>query len=131
MATHALDFLASNNLKGSKKYTWERIFASPFPTVVGALAPYAERADCTQLTEEQTIFWLDKNQGLKAMFCLVPDPSELDLVREVYERVAKRKPLVTFVIVHQKKDGVGNYDIFRLSPLSYLEHHNRVFDKSK
>ena len=131
MSTHALDFLSSNNLKGNEKYRWGRVFASPLPVVVDAFAPYAEKAGCIQEVALQRIFWVDENRHLVAMFCLVPEPSDLDSVCEIFAEVAERSPRVTFVIVHQKADGTGNYDIFRLSPASYLEHHNRVFHRGE
>jgi hypothetical protein len=116
-------------LKGSKKNKWGRIFALPLPRIADALAPLAEQHSCRQQVKADHILWLDKSKRPVAMFCFITDPSELAQVKRVYNRIAKLSPRVTFAIVHQRSDGIGVYDIFRLSERSYLEHHNRVYNR--
>jgi hypothetical protein len=116
-------------LKGSRKHKWGRIFASPIPCIADALAPLAERHRCRQQVKTDHILWLGKSKKPEAMFCFITNPSDLVQVKRVYNRIAKISPRVTFAIVHQRSDGVGVYDIFRMSERSYLEHHNRVYNR--
>jgi hypothetical protein len=127
--TEVIGFLSTRNLKGSRKYYWGRVFASPVPKIAEALAPFAERAGCKQKILKDSIIWQGRDKNPEIMFCFIPEPSDLKAVRAVYGKVAKLNPILTFVIVHQKSDGIGSYDIFRLSRISYLEHYNRVYNR--
>jgi hypothetical protein len=116
-------------LKGSKKHKWGRIFSLPLPRIGEALAPLAERHGFRQQVKKDYILWLGKSKKPAAMFCFIADPSELAQVKKVYDRISLFSPRVTFAVVHQKADGPGIYDIFRMSERSYLEHHNRVYHR--
>jgi hypothetical protein len=120
---------STKELKGSKKKKWGRIFSLPFPRIAEALAPLAERHGLRQEARADHILWLGKSKKPAAMFCFITDPSDLAQVKRVYNRISRFSPRVTFAIVHQKADGSGVYDIFRFSERSYLEHHNRVYDR--
>jgi hypothetical protein len=121
--------LSVKEIKGSKKRKWGRIFSLPLPRIAEALAPLAEREGFRQEAESDHILWLGKSKNPAAMFCFIDDPSELAQVKKVYNRISRILPRVTFTIVRQKSDGPGIYDIFRMSERSYLEHHNRVYDR--
>ncbi len=129
MSNPEYEFLNCSNLKGSRKNTWGKIFSSSLPEIAKALTPYAAKAECTQKIRKTTVDWFDGNGALQAMFCIVPEPSDLKAIRSIYNRIAKFSPEYTYVIVHQKPDGIGNYDIFCLTPESYLNHCNRVYHK--
>lgn len=120
---------STKELKGSRKIKWGRIFSQPVPQVGEALAPLAERHGCRQQVKADHILWFGKSGKPVAMFCFITDPSDLAQVKRVYNRISRLSPRVTFAIVHQKADGSGVYDIFRFSERSYLEHHNRVYDR--
>ena len=48
-------------------------------------------------------------------------------MEKVYQDIKAMHVPVTYVVIEQLQDGKGQYDIFRLSELSYLEHANRAY----
>ena len=65
----------------------------------------------------------------------VNDPSDIDAVRRIYNDEANVLAPVCFIVARQldPTDDRGDiiFDIFRLSPESYLWHFNRVYTPPK
>ena len=76
--------------------------------------------------DSNKIIWKEKDNSIECMFCFIQDITNLKLVKNVFSKISRIKPVFTYAIVHQRKDGEGVYDIFRFSKFSYLEHCNRV-----
>lgn len=73
------------------------------------------------------IIWRDPGTGsCKCMFQMIHEVTDLNEVREMFDRIADLEPALTYDIIHHRKDGEGIYDIFRFSKFSYMEHCNRV-----
>ena len=125
------DLFSTKEINGSSKYKWGKVFASTLTNISEELAPLAKQGKFNQVLKTDHIIWHGKADKPEVLFCFVADPSELSQIKKVYSRITKISPVVTFVIVHQKSDRVGTFDIFRMSQQSYLEHHNRVYDKEQ
>jgi len=83
-----------------------------------------------QENTQDSILWLAGDQP-RVKFCFLPDPSEIEAVRRIYNDDSNLEVPVCFVVVRQPDDsetrGEIIFDIFRLSPQSYLWHFYRVF----
>jgi hypothetical protein len=90
------------------------------------LAVEARRFNCRLETDGKDFLRRNSRNGMEAFFRFVDDPSDIRSFRDIYARLAEVGSPVTYVIVHQRADGEGNYDVFRLSTASYLEHNNRL-----
>lgn len=107
---------------------WGRIFHKGFDVIVEKLKDLAHKKAYDQkVVSKNTILWLDKkDSNTECMIYLVDDATDLGQAEGIFKRIKKYRPFFTYVIVHQRKDGEGTYDIFRFSRFSYLEHCNRV-----
>ncbi len=47
-------------------------------------------------------------------------------MRRVYDTIAANEAPLAYTFVHQRADGEGTWDIFRMSTLTYLAHSSRV-----
>jgi hypothetical protein len=115
-------------LDQNEKRKWGRIMSKGFDAFAEKLKLLAEDKGYEQTeVSGNTILWRNENDyGVECMFCYIEDVMALAPVESVFKRIRKYEPVFTYAIVHQKKDGEGTYDIFRLSRFSYLEHCNRV-----
>ncbi len=93
----------------------------------------ADRAAAGGLTQEvrgRSLSWL-AGEETAVRFVFVEDPSEFDAIRRIYEDESNARVPACFVIVKQpdESDTRGEiiFDIFRLSPKSYLWHFHRVY----
>jgi hypothetical protein len=93
---------------------------------VKALEKECNRNNLNQFVEEEFIFWTDKQDNIKCMFIVVYDPSNIDTFIKLYSKIIEKNIRLTYCIVNQFPDGSYEFDIFRLSEMSYLEHYNRV-----
>ena len=70
---------------------------------------------------------------VKVRFLFVDDPSDIGAIRSIYNDDANVAAPASFVIVKQPDptDDRGDiiFDIFLMSPRSYLWHFNRVFTR--
>ncbi|MFQ5529181.1 MAG: hypothetical protein ACE5FP_02415 [Gemmatimonadota bacterium] len=84
----------------------------------------------TKEVEERQLSWLAGGEtAVRLIF--VADPSDFHAIRKIYEDESNARVPVCFVIVRQpdESDSRGEviFDIFRLSPKSYLWHFHRVY----
>jgi hypothetical protein len=107
---------------------WGRTFDSGFDQLHSELQELAEERQYFQdKIDHNTILWKDAVDGTaECMFCLINDATNLGTIQDVFQKIEKYKPVFTYAVVHQVKDGEGVFDIFRLSKFSYMEHCNRV-----
>jgi len=64
--------------------------------------------------------------NIASMFAFIIDPTDLAGIISMYADIRTLAVPVTFAIIEQREDGAGQYDVFRLSEKSYLEHCNRA-----
>jgi hypothetical protein len=115
-------------LDQNEKIKWGRIMCRGFDALLDKLGSCAEDLGYVQKTASgKAILWQGKNDSaVECLVCWVDDVMDLDQVEAVFHQIRKYQPVFTYAIVHQVKDGEGNYDSFRFSRFSYLEHCNRV-----
>lgn len=111
-------------------YAWGRLFASPWDEVVEGMAERARENGLSQVADGRYLNWMG-DDGIAARFIFVDDPSDFGSVRRIYDDESNTHVPVTFIVVKQPDEdetrGDVVFDIFRLSPKSYLWHHNRVY----
>jgi len=107
---------------------WGKTFDSGFETI---LIAFQEVADTKNYLQEQLdankILWRDaEDASAECLFCVIDDVTDIDTICDVFDTIKQYNPFFTYAIVRQEKDGDGQFDIFRFSKFSYLEHCNRV-----
>jgi hypothetical protein len=107
---------------------WAKIFKSNFNVIVEKFKEISQEKKYEQEEiNNQIILWRNVNEeSVECMFYFIKDVANLLSVQNCFKLIAKYDVYLTYAIVHQKKDGENNYDIFRFSKFSYLEHCNRV-----
>lgn len=112
------------------KYDWGRLFASPWPDRVAGMAERAEAEGLAQTVAGRTLTWTADGDAV-VRYIFVDDPSDFAAIRAIYTDESNARVPVCFVIVRQpdESDDRGDviFDIFRLSPRSYLWHFDRVY----
>jgi hypothetical protein len=111
-------------------YQWGLIFASPWDDIVKEMSRRAANNGLTQEASERILTWM--REGHPAVrYIFVDDPSDFDAIRRIYTDDTNARIPLAFVIVKQPDEsetrGETVFDIFRLSPKSYLWHFFRVF----
>jgi hypothetical protein len=113
-------------------FKWGEIFSANWTDLVKKMAARAEAMGQTQAEENQALIW-SKDQKENCRWVFVNDPSNVESVRAVYASDENIGSPCCFVVVKQPdpSDTRGDviFDIFRLSPQSYLWHFNRVFTR--
>ncbi|MBN1267120.1 MAG: hypothetical protein JXA25_16640 [Anaerolineales bacterium] len=111
-------------------YEWGDLFASPRENLESGMRFRANQMGLEQKVAGEAILWLDGDQ-VRVKFCFLRDPSDIEAVRRIYNDDSNIEVPVCFIVVKQPdpSDDRGDiiFDIFRLSPQSYLWHFNRVF----
>ncbi|MBN1510145.1 MAG: hypothetical protein JW955_25080 [Sedimentisphaerales bacterium] len=86
-------------------------------------------ADAFGLTQEldgRYIHWKTREGKLALVFCIVPDPRDLDAVLDAYVHAKERQPALTALFVHQWTDGEGSWDAFIITPQRAMQHADRI-----
>lgn len=107
---------------------WAKIFKSGFEVIKEKFKEISiEKNYKQEEVKNNIILWYDHSRNtVECMFYFINDASNLSSVYNCFKLIRKYKSFITYAIVHQKKDGENDYDIFRFSQFSYLEHCNRV-----
>ena len=115
-------------LERTPERRWARLFSSSFETICEGMVEKAEEYKYLQeAKKDEHLLWRDPDEkNVECMFYFFPDATSFDRLFELVQHIHDYNTPLTYVIVHQKKDGQGVYDIFRLSKFSWLEHCNRV-----
>lgn len=114
----------------SRIYEWGRLFASSWPEIRTGMEERAASQGLTQTASGRTLSWLD-GERTAVRYIFVDDPSDFDAIRRIYADESNARVPVCFVIVRQPDESETRgdivFDIFRLSPKSYLWHFYRVY----
>ena len=114
----------------SLAYEWGTLFASPWDDIVRAMGDRAADGGLSQQVRGRSLDWLSENETA-VRFIFVDDPSDFSAIRQIYDDESNSLVPACFVIVRQpdETDTRGDviFDIFRLSPKSYLWHFHRVY----
>jgi hypothetical protein len=107
---------------------WAKVFNQGFEQTADKLKELSlELQYDYKIPEANSVLWIDSHTNrTECMFCLINDSMDFDMVFNIFKEIEKYEPFFTYAFVHQKKEGVGIFDIFRFSKFSYLEHCNRV-----
>jgi len=111
------------------QYRWNDVIHEGFDAFTKEVATLLPEGDLTQETKGNRIHWLDAEGKTQAMFAFIVDPTDLDGIIDTYQEIKNESIPLTFVIIEQQADGPRNYDIFRISEQSYMEHNNRAWPK--
>jgi hypothetical protein len=115
-------------------YAWGNLFASPWERLVEGMRSRAAQAGFVQEDGDGCLTW-KIGEEVRARFLFVDDPSDIESIRRIYNDEANVRSPVCFIVVRQPDptDNRGDiiFDIFRLSPQSYLWHFYRVFTPPK
>ncbi len=115
-------------------YEWGELFASPWPEVVRTMAEKAATAGVAQEAGDQVLVW-HRDGVVQVRFVFVEDPSDISAIRAIYNDEANVASPASFIIVKQPdpSDDRGDivFDIFMMSPRSYLWHFHRVFTRPR
>ena len=120
--------LASDNDRVN--YEWGRLFASPWADLVKEMASRAASSGFKQAESKHQLNWTRAGEVV-ARFIFVEDPSDFYAVRGVFLDESNATVPTCIVIVRQSDESETRgdivFDIFRLSPKSYLWHFHRVY----
>jgi hypothetical protein len=94
--------------------------------LAGILQAGADVFELTQELEGRYVHWKTREGKLALVFCVVPDPRDLDVVLEAYVYAGQKRPALMAVLVHQWTDGEGNWDAFVITPQRAMQHADRI-----
>jgi len=113
-------------------YEWGELFTREWDALVSGMSARAGAMGLTQVERPGVLIW-NKGPNEECRWVFVEDPSDVESVRAVYSHDEHVRSPSCFVVVKQPdpSDDRGDviFDIFRLSPQSYLWHFNRVFTR--
>ena len=113
-------------------YEWGALFASPWPKIVEGMEGRAAALGSVQEADDKALTWRHGG-AVQARFVFVDDPSDVEAIRAIYHDEANLSSPATFIVVRQPdpSDDRGDiiFDIFLMSPRSYLWHFHRVFTR--
>ena len=113
-------------------YRWGELLAGDWDSIVAGMSGRAHTIGLTQDERDGVLIW---NQGPSehCRWVFVDDPSDVERIRAIYASEENVRSRSCFVVVKQPdpSDARGDviFDIFKLSPQSYLWHFNRVYTR--
>lgn len=115
-------------------FEWGNLFASAWDDLVNGMGARAQQMGLTQVLDGEDIIWREGSEG-KVKYCFVSDPSQIADVRRIFNDESNVAVPTCFIIVRQPDEsetrGDVVFDIFRMSPQSYLWHFYRVYTPPK
>lgn len=109
----------------------KRGIGAGLPQGAGALADAlragADAFGLTQQARDTHVCWVDEEGEIALMFCVVPDPRNLDRVLGCFTLAQSENARLAAIFVHQWTDGEGNWDVFPVSPRTGLQHADRIY----
>ena len=115
-------------------YKWGEMFVQDSESLARDMAGRAGAMGLDQENRNGILVW---NEGARenCRWVFVEDPSDIERIRAVYSNDENVQSPCCFVVVKQPdpSDTRGDviFDIFRMSPKSYLWHFNRVYTRPK
>lgn len=113
-------------LSSSEQRRWAAMLSLPEPEYASALEAEAHKLGLRQKLLAGAVAWLDEDERPLMLPFRIPDPRDLQAVRQVYDVIAETGAPLAYARVHQLPDGHGTWDIFHMSRLIWLAHCNRV-----
>jgi len=121
-------------MDNNEAYKWGEIFISDWKILTEAMNKRATVLGLDQKEKNRALIW-HKNNSEKIRWIFIDDPAEIEIVREVFTNADNTASPCCYIVVKQNdpSDSRGDdiYDIFRMSPESYLWHFNRVYTRPK
>jgi hypothetical protein len=117
-------------------YEWGKLFASPWANLVSGMEQRAAAMGLEQTVDRKgrALTW-SAHGADRVRYIFVPEPGDIGAVREVFNDNANIRVAVCFVVVRQPDESETRgdivFDIFRMTPESYLWHFNRVYTPPK
>jgi hypothetical protein len=113
-------------------YRWGELFTREWSSLASGMAERASAMGLTQEEQNGVLIW-SKGENEHCRWVFIEDPSDVESIRAVYSNDDNVRSPSCFIVVKQPDPGDtrGNviFDIFRLSPQSYLWHFNRVYTR--
>jgi hypothetical protein len=113
-------------LEAEEQRKWAAILSLPEDEYLSALEEEASRRGLRQRPVDGAVAWLDEDGHQLMLLFRVEDPRNLEAIRKVYDTIAASEAPLAYAFVQQIPDGMGTWDIFHMSVLTYLAHCNRV-----
>jgi hypothetical protein len=111
-------------------YEWGNLFNSDWASLVEGMAVRADAMGLVQEDSRPALIWREGDQE-RSRWIFVEDPSDITVIRDVYNSDKNVQSPACFVVVKQpdpsEQRGDVVFDIFRLNPQSYLWHFYRVY----
>ena len=115
-------------------YEWGNLFASTWDDLVEGMQTRASQLGLAQDIDGRDLRWVSGAETM-VKYCFVQDPSDIQCIRRISNDETNASVPVCFIVVRQPdpsdKRGDIIFDIFRMSPQSYLWHFNRVYTPPK
>jgi len=115
-------------------YEWGNLFASSWDDLVKGMSVKASQMGLAQQVDGRDLRWVSGTET-KVKYCFIQDPSDINSIRRIYNDETNASVPVCFIVVRQPdpSDSRGEiiFDIFRMSPQSYLWHFYRVYTPPK
>lgn len=113
-------------------YRWGDLFTSDWASLVSGMSERADAMGLLQADRNGSLVW-SRDEIEECRWVFVEDPSDVERIRAIYGDNENVESPCCFVVVKQPdpSDSRGDviFDIFRLSPQSYLWHFNRVYTR--
>ncbi len=86
----------------------------------------ADEFDMIQKIDGEYLCWETSENELFLMFCIIPDPRDLDRVLDAYVQTKEKQCPFTGILVHQWIDGEGTWDAFLITEQYAMQHGGRL-----
>lgn len=111
-------------------YDWGRLFSSDWASLVRGMAQRSAAMGLVQEEQLRKLIW-HKDGVEQSRWVFVDDPSQIEVIRGVFNDEQNDRSPACFVVVRQKDPSEDRgdviFDVFRLNPQSYLWNFYRVF----
>ena len=115
-------------------YQWGELFTSDWNALQDGMSARASATGLSQEERDGVLVW-KKGPNEECRWVFVENPSDLESIRAIYSDDENTRSPCCFVVVRQPdpSDTRGDviFDIFRLTPQSYLWHFNRVYTRPR
>ncbi len=117
-------------LKEEDNYAWGHLFNASWQVTTAGMSEKAVGFGLVQEDRKPYLIW--KRDGREnCRWAFVKDPSEIKTVQALYNDPDNAETPACYIVVKQpdETDDRGDviFDIFQMTPKSYLQHHNRVY----
>jgi hypothetical protein len=126
----------ADGLEEAECFAWGHLFNSSWDDLVEGMRVKAESLGLVQEASSPYLIWKDGDTE-NCRWVFLADASNVQGIRDLYNNEANAESPACYVVVKQvQMDSNGDrydtrgdviFDIFRLSPESYMWHHDRVY----